>query len=252
MTGNGPLDIDVGGHDVGDSFVRLTTTRSGVTFSEQPADYFAPSNQAFLDSIDGDLGSGGLMLMPQQAGTSTPNLVLGGGKAAILHVLDRDNLGGFTGRNDPAAPDNAVQDVPGFGGGFWSTPAYWGSDAGHFVYTDGVNDTLRQLRVGVGLNGRSQLTPVSATTTTYGYPSASPVVSSNAGRAGTGIVWTLSRQTGALHAHDASNVATELWSSSMAPGDALTGGVVKFTVPTVASGRVYVGDDGHLIVYGLR
>src|SRR5262249_25792688 len=87
----------------------------------------------------------------------------------------------------------------------------------------------------------------------------SPAVSSNG--ATNGIVWVIhaagygangaAPAPAVLHAYDACNLGTELYNSSKAAGDA-AGNAVKFTVPTVSNGHVYVGTQAELTVYGFR
>ena len=50
---------------------------------------------------------------------------------------------------------------------------------------------------------------------------------------------------GVLHAYDATHLATEVYNSSL--GDV----AVKFGIPTVANGRVYIGTQSRLVVFGL-
>jgi hypothetical protein len=111
----------------------------------------------------------------------------------------------------------------------------------------------------------------------FGFPGSTPSISAS-GASSNGILWALDNTnyctptippTGCgpavLHAFDATNLANELWNSSLVSADA-AGNAVKFTVPTVANGKVYVGDrgnntggnfgstsvSGQLDVYGLK
>jgi hypothetical protein len=94
--------------------------------------------------------------------------------------------------------------------------------------------------------------PTAQAAVAYSFPGSTPVISANG--TSNGIVWTLQRISGAnavLHANVASNVATELYNSNQAGSRDLPGTSIKFAVPTVANGKVFVGTATKLTVYGL-
>ena len=75
VTGNGAFDAFLGGNSYGDSLLKLTPNGAAINV----ADYFTPYNQGYLDSVDADLGSGGLILLPDQ-NSVTPHLLVHAGK----------------------------------------------------------------------------------------------------------------------------------------------------------------------------
>jgi hypothetical protein len=243
-TGNGTFDANLGGTDYSDCFLRLTTS-SGIAV----ADYFSPYNQGIMGADDLDLGSGGVVVLPTQPGP-VPNLLVGGGKTGALYLVNRADLGGY----GPGS-DNIVQELEnvltvssstqvGLRGG----PAYWNGQ----VYVSGVADTVKAFELSEGLLSTF---PLSQSPTKNGYPGTTPTVSSN-GMAD-GIVWTLEtdgfvKNTPAvLHAYDALNLGDELYNSSMAGSRDTAGAAVKFTVPTIVNGKVFVPTQTELDFYGL-
>jgi hypothetical protein len=246
ITGNGTFEPT--DHNYGDSFLRLTP--GGGTMSV--ASYFTPLDEEVLSDEDLDMGSGGSLMLPDQPGPN-PHLVLGAGKIGTLYLVNRDSMGGFN-----ASGDQNVQELTGAISGMFSTPAYWqgmvpGVGLQNMVYTVAVND---QPKMFVLSNGLLQTPPTAATVNyTFGFPGASPVISAN-GTTG-GILWAIDAarwQTGGnaiLFAFDATNIqAPALYDSDNFTTDH-PGPAVKFSVPTVANGSVYVGTQTQLAVFGL-
>jgi hypothetical protein len=251
ITGNGTFDANTGGSNYGDSVVKLSTA-SGLSV----ADYFTPLDQASLDANDTDFGSGAATILVDQPAGPVTHLVIGGGKQGNLFLLNRDNMGKFS-----SSTNNVIQTI-NLSNSIFATPVFWQNN----LYVAGVGP-LKQFAFN-STTGKFNGAPFSQSSTSYRFPGATPSVSSNG--ATNGIVWALdnglyctpqSPGCGAtvLHAYDATNLATELWNSSQAAGNRdLAGHAVKFTVPTIANGKVYVGTRGNdssvmgeLEVYGL-
>jgi Abnormal spindle-like microcephaly-assoc'd, ASPM-SPD-2-Hydin len=246
ITGNGTFDTNAPTVDYGDSFLRMTP--GGGTMSITSS--FTPLNELLLDDEDLDMGSGGNLLLPAQPGPN-PDLMIGAGKVGTLYLVNRDNMGGFN-----ANQDQMVQELSGAVGGMFSTAAYWqgnipGVGLQNMIYTVGVTD---QPKMFVISNGLIQTPPTSAGAAfLFPFPGASPVISAN-GTTG-GIMWAInsgawkSGGTSVLYAFDATNM-TELYDSNEFSADN-PGPAVKFTVPTVANGSVYMGTLTQLAVFGL-
>jgi hypothetical protein len=247
-TGNGdwtsypPLTNNV---DYGASVLRYDLSNGGFTIS----DAFTDFNQASLSAADLDQGSGGVLLLPNQPGTY-PHLMVQVGKEGRILVLNRDNLGGYVGPN-AGRNTNAVQDITnalGSDSGLWSTPAYWNGN----VYMWAENDALKMFPITNGVLATSASAQSSASSA---FPGATPVVSSNGTQ--NGIVWALetdaynSNGSEILYAFNANNVAQELYDSNQNSNRDNPGPAIKFTVPVITNGKVYVGAGYQVDVYGL-
>ncbi|HTZ90055.1 MAG TPA: hypothetical protein VMA71_06935 [Alloacidobacterium sp.] len=240
-SGNGDFTANMLGIDFGDSVMRFNATGSSINL----VDYFTPWDQSMLDDDDIDVGAGGILLLPDQPGSPYPHLLVQAGKEGTIDLVDRDNMGRFHAGND----DQIVQTLPFAIGGIWGAPAYWNGN----VYFGGQYDTLKAF----AYNAQTQLlstAPTSQSSETFTFPGPTPSVSSNGNS--NGIVWVIESDNygggnAVLHAYNASNLSTELYNSNQNLTRDNPGLAVKFTVPTVADGHVFVGAENQVSIYGL-
>ena len=275
-SGNGTFD---GVANFGESVLKFSSNLSLL-------DWYTPNNAQCLNGIkkdapncpgNEDLGSGGTVLFNVPNGVPELASV---GKEGEIYVNYQSSLGHL----DPApvnsnyappptctagpvggGPNNIAQCFAGLfttaplEGGGYGTLAFWNNS----IYTVGAADALRAYPLNTSSVGTFSTTGAEATVPTrFPWPGASPVISWNGSDTSTGIVWVLQTagyllgNPASLNAYTAvpngSGVLPYLYSS------ASTGPVaVKFVVPTVANGKVFVagqgftGTEGRLYVYGL-
>jgi hypothetical protein len=248
ITGNGVFDANSAtapNNDYGDSFLQLT---AGLTVSS----YFAPSDEASDDTGDFDFGSGGSAVVLNLPSGSPQHLVIGGGKDGALYLLNGDSMGGLGDAHARQCFLNLTGNVPcgggNYGAGIFATGAFWNST----FYIAGVNGPLNAFVF--NSSNLFNTSPASQSPSTFGFPGSTPSVSATPA-ASNGIVWALDNAQyctpqspgcgpAVLHAYNAGSLATELWNSTLTGSDN-AGNAVKFTIPTVANGKVYVGTRGN-------
>ncbi|MBV9707689.1 MAG: pyrrolo-quinoline quinone [Chloroflexi bacterium] len=252
-TGNGAFTANQpGGKDYGDSVLKLGSDLKVL-------DFFTPADQDVLNRADIDLGSGGVLVLPDQpaGSTSHPHLLVMCGKDGRIFLLDRENLGKY---NGPNGPDRVVQTLPLQPGrpvtsqpGVWGGPAYYQGPDGQFVYYCGSRDHLKAFKLFNGLLSPATVgtdQPNQSAEIFSGEGGTTPTVSSNQQTAGTAVVWALVRSNPLrLRAYDATNLTVKLFDGNAGPWTNPGGGA--FIEPTVIQGKVYVASDKQLSVFGL-
>jgi FtsP/CotA-like multicopper oxidase with cupredoxin domain len=253
-TGNGPFD--------GINNFSMSVMKVPGNLNLGGASYFTPIQEAVDSEADGDLGSGGVMVLPDQAG-ATPHIVIAGGKCSqapigspepcYKYILNRDAMGGQQANNAGALWSGST------GGGIWGGPAYFVDAAGtqHVVYGNGTPLSTYNLNLSpFSLSVQSSANVGCLLCRESG---SQPIVSSNGTTAGSAIVWALktpdnSGGTISLYAFNALNMSSVLFSApagswNQTPGTAWIGGAM--ISPLVTDGRVYVPTDGSVAVFGL-
>lgn len=286
--------------DMADSVIKLGTNGYGtgaLGIASMTTDIFTPYDYQTLALKDVDLGAGGVLLLPDQAGPY-PHELIAGGKEGTIYVLNRDNMGGqpTAGATADVIGSSLIQELPHQiagntnSSGIFGTPSYY--QGNYFVIA--IADTLRSVPVQNGklnwdlmsyssvplgtnvLNGGT-------TSAKQGLRGATASISANG--QSNGIIWyldasaysyqwvndtpsppqTLSFGPPVLYAYSTDNVTTPIYSTNMnvdrdAPGCPITangipgsgaGCAVKYAVPTVSHGKVFVGSDTEVTVYGL-
>jgi hypothetical protein len=254
-TGNGNFTANnPGGRDYGDTVIKLQRSITVV-------DYFTPNYQPVLLAQDIDLGSGGVLILPD-APNELPLLIAAGKDGNIL-LINRNNMGKYT----PGGPDKLVQVPPiqmwpganiDAYTGVWGGPAYYrSSQQQQFVYYCGnggppdighlkayvlSGNALSMATIGGNPNQSPQRFP--------GEGGVTPNVSSNQQNDSTAVLWAITRENPLhLQAFDAMNLTNKLFDSHCGPWNNATGGA--FIEPTTIRGKVFVASDGELTVFGL-
>lgn len=246
QTGNGTFN---GGTNVTTTNnYAMSVLKFAVTNGIKLVDYFAPSNAVSLSGSDQDLGSSAAIILPDSVGSAAhPRLVVGGGKTPPIYVMDRDTMGRF---NGTSGTNKIVQQFNGGPSGDRNVaPAFFNNA----LYEMGSSSRISAFTIS---NGLFNTTPRQTTDTFANKGGAT--VSISASGTNNAIVWAL-YNSGAqnptapaiLRAYNATNLTQKLFSSDQLASRDAAGNAVKFTVPTIANGKVYVGAQYSLTVYGL-
>ena len=235
VSGNGRFDADANGSDFGDSVIKLSSPRGSLSSTTSRRS----TNWIWTSRISTSVRAA-RVLLPDLAGSlAHPHLLVSAGKEGRIYLLDRDRMGRF----NPEADSQIVQSIAGAIGPVFGGPAYFNGT----LYFSPSEDKLKAFSVS---GAHIETPPVSQSSQAFDYPGAVPTVSANG--SSNGIVWVVEGGFGGtLHAFDAANLANELYNSQMNTSRDALGSFVKFSVPTIANGRVYVGTGNALVVFGL-
>lgn len=254
MTANGTFDTTLDGNqfpsrqNFGNSFLKLSPQRGKLAIK----DYFAMFDVLRENASDGDLGSGGPLVLPDMKNSAgqTKRLVIGAGKDRNIYLVDRNAMGKF----DLHDNGKIYQELPqAMKHSFVRPiPAYFD---GQIFY----GATKEPLVAYAFRDAHLFPAPVSRTASSFGYPGVAPSISANGST--NGIVWVVENQNfyyakgshdAILRAYDAKDLSRELYNSTQAAsGRDSFGENNKFVTPVVAEGRVYVATPNSVAVFGL-
>lgn len=210
-------------------------------------DLFTPSNQSSLDQGDADFGSGGVLILPDQSG-STPHLAVAAGKYGTMYFMNEDSLGGYSTSNNNVLGSYYV-------GGCWCGESYFvDHDGAARVVSSGGNQALvwkLQTSPNVTLTQVAQSPSLKSGQSGGFFTSVSSNGNSNT------IVWALTRPVSPTNNSvtlvafnpDAGKTMKVLFHANAGAWPNYNGDSNQ--VPVVANGKVYVATNKQLKIFGL-
>ena len=227
-TGEAAFDANLGGQNFGSSILKLTQASGTLTLT----DYFTPHDQVMISANDLDLSASGLLVLPDQPSASS-HVLVASGKQGTVYLLNRDNMGHYNAVSDL----QTLQEFPSTVGAMFSSPVYWNNT----VYFSGDAHPISAYTLN---NGILQTPPAAQSITMAG--AHAPIISAN-GNAN-GLLWVIGGQS--LFAFDAVSLK-QLYNSGLAGTRDLLPPQPHYSTQIVANGKVYVGTQTNLMVYGL-
>jgi hypothetical protein len=231
-------------NNLSESVVNMSSDLTQVT------DFFTPLNVNTLDANDGDLSSGGVLLIPTQSGP-VANLAVALGKDGNMYLMNQQNLGKFT----PGGPDNVlgtfVDNSPP--DACWCAESYYAGSDGVGRVVSSAGNTMISWKVQTSpsvtlVKEWSQFTVAAGQDGGF-----FTWVSSNGTQAGTAIIWAVSRPTNTSPAYDllyAFNAVDGSLLFSANAGTWPSPDANANIVPVVANGQVFVASYKQLAIFG--
>jgi len=222
------------GTNLSTSVLKLSQIGTSLSLS----DWFTPIDHQYLTSNDLDLAES-VLILPDQPGP-VPHEAIAVGKQGTVYVLNRDNMGQLCPSSICTSADTQiVQELPQLVGIESGSPVYWNNT----VYFTGVGVPAMAFAL---KNGLLNTVPFAESIKLNG--GGHGFITANGNK--NGILW-FSNGGAAVWALDAVGLKL-LYTSKQAPnGRDTVPPVAHFATPVAADGKVFMGTQTSLVVYGL-
>lgn len=245
--------------NIQESVVKLPATLARSCPAPPNPSLFTPANESTLDIHDIDVGSAGVMSLPDQPG-SIPRLLVANGKDGSMFLLNRDNLGGFTPTNA-----GALGGVNSIGAGCWCGPSYFDDGSPHVVSSGGgwvpgsTTNSLQLWNLQTSPSPKLGQVAAGSMPNTVQDPGFFTTVSSHGKH--NAIIWAVSRPLAnsantsvrlyAFNGTPAGHTLQPLFPGAVAGSWPNLGGGANI-VPVVANGKIYVASYRELDIFHIR